>query len=77
MIVKLRAQITIDIQADDFVDAAEHQRRVQALMEMVQREYHQAALLFRERRDRPVRGISAAPSSRQVHYTGRMHEYEQ
>lgn len=75
--MKLRAQITIDIQADDFVDAAEHQRRVQTLMEMVQREYRQAALLFRERRDRPVRSVPGGPGTRPVHYTGRMHEYEQ
>ena len=75
--MKLRAQITIDIHADDFADAAEHERRIQTLMEMVQSEYRQAALLFRERRDRPVRGTPAASSARPIHYTGRMHEYEQ
>lgn len=75
--MKLRAQITIDILADDFVDAAEHQRRVEILMKAVQQEYHQAALMFRERRDRPVRGTHVASDAKPVHYTGRMHEYEQ
>lgn len=75
--MKLRAQITIDIEADDFVDAAEHQRKVESLMLVVKRDYSQADLLFRERRDRPVRGALAPPSAAHVHYTGRLHEYDQ
>ncbi|MBU1538164.1 MAG: hypothetical protein KKC29_02380 [Alphaproteobacteria bacterium] len=75
--MKLRAQITIDILANDFVDAAEHQRRIEVLMQAVQQEYHQAELMFRERRDRPLRGNQVAAEPRSVHYTGRMHEYEQ
>ena len=53
--MRLRAQITIDIDAKDFVDAADHQRRLEALVTSIKQEYHQAALLLRERRERGER----------------------
>lgn len=74
--MKLRAQITIDIEADSYADAAGHQDRIEAIVEKVRSDYQQAALLFRERRDRPARrDLPRAPGA-PVHYTGRMHEYE-
>lgn len=50
--MRLRAQITIDIEAADFVDAADHQRRLEQLVRSIKSEYEQAALLLRERRER-------------------------
>jgi hypothetical protein len=75
--MKLRAQITIDILAEDFRDAAEHQARVEGLMQAVRREYGQASLEFRERRDRPPRRPPAGVAPARLHYTGRLHEYDQ
>lgn len=50
--MRLRAQITIDIEARDFVDAADHQRRLEELVQTIKHEYSQAELLLRERRER-------------------------
>lgn len=75
--MKLRAQITIDILAEDFRDAAGHQARIETLMQTVRREYQQAALEFRERRDRPPRRPPGAGHPPRLHYTGRLHEYDQ
>jgi len=50
MLSKLRAIITFEIEAGDFVAAAEHQRRLEDLMDMLRREYPTAELEMRERR---------------------------
>ena len=73
--MKLRAQFTIDVDADDFLAAADHQRRFQDLLKSLKQHYRQAELDFRERRTRPpvsLRG-AAAPVRRP---TGRLHAYE-
>jgi hypothetical protein len=76
--MKIRAILTIDIEASDFVDAAEHQRRVEALLSQVSAVYPSAALTFRERRvsardagPRPAGQRMAAP----VQATGRLSSY--
>lgn len=48
--MKLRAVVTIDVEAADFVEAADHQRRIEELMEPLQAAYPGADLTFRERR---------------------------
>ena len=58
--MKLRAEITIEVDAKDFVGAADHQRRIEALMQSVRREYQEARLEFRERKPRPPRNLPAA-----------------
>lgn len=50
--MRLRAQITIDIDAQDFVEAADHQRRLEEMVRRIKEEYEHAALLLRERRER-------------------------
>jgi hypothetical protein len=50
--LRLRAQITIDIDAQDFVEAADHQRRLEEMVRRIKEEYEHAALLLRERRER-------------------------
>ncbi|SFJ23585.1 hypothetical protein [Caulobacter sp. UNC279MFTsu5.1] len=48
----LRAQITIEVSALDYVEAAEHQRRAEALLEVVRAEYASAAFTFHHLRPR-------------------------
>lgn len=74
--MKLRAQITIDIDVDDFIEAADHQRRVALIAAIVRREYSQADLIFRQRRERAGRPCAAPRLREPIHYTGRMREYE-
>lgn len=59
--MRLRAEITIDIQARDFVDAADHQRRVEQLFQSIQSEYAGANLTLRERREK--NGETLRPSA--------------
>jgi len=74
MTIVLRAQITIDLQAEDFVRAADHQRRIESLMGAIRDVYQEAALEFRERRPRPARTLGERRPIR--HYTGVVAEYE-
>jgi len=57
MSIVLRAQITIDVRADDFIGAAEHQRRLEELLSTIRDQYSQADLVFRERRPRPAKTL--------------------
>jgi hypothetical protein len=45
--MKLRAEIHVEIDAADFVEAAEHQQRLQMLFRAVKAEYGQAKFLLR------------------------------
>jgi hypothetical protein len=74
--VKLRALITIDIDAEDFIAAADHQRRIATLIEGLKGAYEQADLSFRERRPRPLAAYGRPPLTvRQG--TGRLHDYDE
>lgn len=76
--LRLRAEITIDLDAADFLEAAEHQRRIEELIESVRREYSQASFAFRPRRG-PRNKKAESPAQRPAeikHYTGRLHAYE-
>jgi hypothetical protein len=72
--MRIRAQITIDIEAQDFVDAADHQRRLETILSAVRADYHQAELSLRERRERAP-GRSVPPQVEIVHYTGKLNTY--
>jgi hypothetical protein len=50
--MRLRAQITFDIDADDYVRAAEHQRFLERYLENISERYPNAKFLIRERRER-------------------------
>lgn len=50
--MELRAQITVDISAADFVEAADHQSRLTAFVEQLKKHYPGVQLMIRERRDR-------------------------
>lgn len=72
--MRLRAEITIDIDAEDFIDAAQHQKRVEEIFTKVKTQYEQAQVAFRRRGNRAG---GTAPAHRVLHYTGRMCEYEE
>jgi hypothetical protein len=73
--VRLRAQFTVDIEVEDYVEAADHQRAVEGLFRELQQRYPQAEMSFR-----PVREISGrrAPVVRPatVKSTGRLSAYD-
>jgi len=48
--LKLRTEISIEIEADDFIDAAEHQRKLQLFMNSLRSDYPEAEMVIRERR---------------------------
>jgi hypothetical protein len=50
--MKLRAQIVVDIDAENYVEAAEHQRHLEVFLKHVRARYATAQLLIRERRER-------------------------
>lgn len=47
-----RVQFTIEVVALDYVEAADHQRRAEALFETVKAQYGEATLIFRQLRPR-------------------------
>jgi hypothetical protein len=76
--MRLRAVITVDIEAADYVEAAAHQRRLQALFDTVKADYPSAEFQFRERRARPPRREpEATPDTvtQLKHYTGKLNRY--
>lgn len=50
--MKLRAQIVVDIDAENYVEAAEHQRHLELCLEHIRARYATAQMQFRERRER-------------------------
>lgn len=60
--MRLRAQITIDIEADDFVAAADHQTKLARFVEALKDDYPGAEMIIRERRERrPEPSVLRAP----------------
>lgn len=72
--MRLRAEITIEIDADDFVVAADHQRRVESLLNQVREAYPQAGLLLRERKERTA-ARRFRPEEPLRERTGRLSQY--
>lgn len=50
--MKLSGQISIELTVDDFVAAADHQRRLEGLLTLIRDSYPDATLAMRERRER-------------------------
>jgi hypothetical protein len=73
MSISLRAQVIIDLKANDFASAADHQRSIEDLMTAIRARYPEAALEFRERRPRPPRALPMKGPMR--HYTGAVLDY--
>jgi hypothetical protein len=60
--MKLCGQISIELTVDDFVQAADHQRRLEALLAQIRASYPEATLAMRERRERKALALSPAPA---------------
>jgi hypothetical protein len=61
--MKLCGQISIELTVDDFVAAADHQRKLEALLATIRATYPEATLAMRERRERRALALSPAPQS--------------
>lgn len=56
----LCGQISVELTVDDFVAAADHQRRLEDLLALIRDTYPDATLAMRERRERKVTPLLAA-----------------
>jgi len=61
--MKLCGQISIELTVDDFVQAADHQRRLERLLADIRQTYPAATLAMRERRERRPLSLGPAPPS--------------
>jgi hypothetical protein len=60
--MKLSGQISVELIVDDFVAAADHQKRLEGLLKLIRATYPDATLAMRERRERkPLSLERAAP----------------
>lgn len=65
--MRLRAQIVVDLNAGNYIEAAEHQSLLQEFLKGLQNRYPKASLTIRERRERrgdPVALVNEAPAAR-------------
>jgi hypothetical protein len=72
--MKLRAQIVIEVEALDFVSAANHEQNIQAIFKSLKKDYDGAQLEFREVRSKALKS-GGAPLQKMRRYTGSLHEY--
>jgi hypothetical protein len=59
--MKLCGQISIELTVDDFVEAADHQRRLESLLATIRSSYPEATLAMRERRERKALALEPPP----------------
>jgi hypothetical protein len=70
--MRLRAEIVVELEAADFVDAATHQNRLESFISQLSEAYPNVKLTLRERRDRGPKEADLRPSG---HASGRLHRY--
>ncbi|HEY8615030.1 hypothetical protein [Phenylobacterium sp.] len=59
--MKLCGQISVELNVDDFIQAADHQRRLEDILRLVKDHYPEATLAMRERRQRKPLALARAP----------------
>jgi hypothetical protein len=59
--MKLCGQISVELSVDDYVEAADHQRRLEDILKLVREAYPEATLAMRERRLRKAMALDRAP----------------
>jgi hypothetical protein len=72
--IRLRAEIVIEFDAADFLEAASHQSRLAQIVAELQKDYPAVKLGIRERRDRGPKAVELRPASRP---TGNLRRYSQ
>ncbi len=58
--MKLCGQISVELTVGDFVEAADHQKRLEGLLAQIRATYPDATLAVRERRQRKDFGLTPA-----------------
>jgi hypothetical protein len=62
--MKLCGQISIELNVGDYIEAADHQKRLESILRLVRDAYPEATLAMRERRQRKAMPLArAAPRS--------------
>jgi len=72
--MKLRAQIMIEVEADDFMAAANHEQAIQTIFRDLQSRYSAAQLEFREVRSKSAKD-NVTSLRKMKRYTGNLHSY--
>jgi len=62
--MKLCGQISIELTVGDFVEAADHQKRLEGLLSLIRGSYPEATLAMRERRERKALSLARAAPRR-------------
>ena len=71
--MKLWGQISVELNVGDYVEAADHQKRLEEILQQVRAAYPEATLAMRERRQRrPTPAVRPAPPNIA---TGRLNAY--
>jgi len=58
--MKLCGQISVELNVGDYVEAADHQKRLEDILRQVRAAYPEATLSMRERRERKVLALTRA-----------------
>jgi hypothetical protein len=74
--MKMRAQFFVEVDAPDFIDAADHQRSIEALFELVKSKYLAAELSIKAVREMSA-AKPAASRPRRLMPTGNLALYEE
>jgi hypothetical protein len=61
--MKLCGQISVELNVGDYVEAADHQKRLEDILRQVRAAYPEATLSMRERRERKVLALTRAPAA--------------
>jgi len=70
--MKLCGQISVELNVGDYIEAADHQRRLEEILRQVRSAYPDATLAMRERRERKATPLARAPMAAQ---TGALNRY--
>lgn len=61
--MKLSGQISVELNVGDYVEAADHQKRLEDILRQVRAAYPEATLSMRERRERKALALTRAPAA--------------
>jgi hypothetical protein len=70
--MKLCGQISVELSVGDYIEAADHQRRLEDILKQVRAAYPEATLAMRERRERKATPLARAPKAAM---TGALNRY--
>ena len=73
--MKLRAQFVLEMDAQDYVAAADYQRRMELLAQALQSEFGRVDFSLRERREAAKPG-APRPKPKRTLSTGNLHNYD-